>query len=227
LETNAPADDVILVDGHGTPSEAGFGALRLLGTLGAWDLGLWGRAGNRPAPLLVFRVDQARPSDDGLVVPVDRRYVREHGLGLELARVTGPWVLRGEIGALFSDDGELGDAVIWTLSAERWFGDGNLLVTVADNARDTPVDPLLLVDRTILPAVIAAWNRNEDWGNWRAVWTIALDHGDGLVEAEAGYNLTDEWKATLGLDLPYGSKEGGLGGLYAARRVYAALRRSW
>ena len=62
---------------------------------------------------------------------------------------------------------------------------------------------------------------------WKLVWTEGLKRGDGLVKMEAGYNLTDLWKVTLGGELPYGSEEGAFGALHSARRVHLALRRSW
>ena len=227
LEVRSPYGRIEYEDAENTPPKAGFGALRLLATIGDWDVGGWGRFGVRPAPLLVFRTDLAFPVPSGLAVPVERRYAREQGVGVEVSRVAGSWVLRGEAAALFSRDPDLGDALIGTLSAERGFGDGTLLVTLAGNAKDTPVDPALLFDRALLPALIVAWNRTEEWGSWKVVWTEGLKYGDGLLKAEAGYNATDLWGITLGGELPFGSVKGSLGALHAARRVHLALRRSW
>lgn len=227
LETGSPFGRIEFEDAENAPPRAGFGALRLLATFGDWDVGGWGRFGVRPAPLLRFRTDLAFLAPSGLTVPVERRYAREQGAGVEVSRVAGSWVLRGEAAALFSKDPDLGDALIGTLSAERGFGDGTLLVTLAGNAKDTPVDPALLFDRALLPALIAAWNRTEEWGSWKVVWTEGLKHGDGLLKAEVGYNATDLWRITLGGDLPFGSGKGSLGALHAARRVHLALRRSW
>jgi hypothetical protein len=210
-----------------TPPDMGFAALRLLYTFGEWDLGAWGRAGVRPTPLLDFRFDRATPTSSGLVIPIERRYAREEGGGIELSRIIGPWVLRAEAAALFSREHDLGDALIGSLSAEKGFGDGTLLVTLAGNAIDAPVDRSLLFDRAILPALIAAWNRTEEWGDWKLVWTVGLKHGDGLFKAEAAYNLTDLWKVTVGGELPYGASDGPFGALSAARRLHLALRRSW
>lgn len=209
------------------PPWEGFAALRLLATFGEWDLGAWGRFGVRPAPLLDFRFDQATPTPSGLNVPIERRYAREEGIGVELSRIIGSWVLRSEAAALFAGERDLGDALIGALSAEKGFGDGTLLITLAGNALTLPVDAQLLFDRAILPALITAWNRTEEWGEWKLVWTAGLKHSDGLLKMEAGYNLTDLWKVTLGGELPYGSTEGPFGALYAARRVHVALRRSW
>jgi hypothetical protein len=90
-----------------------------------------------------------------------------------------------------------------------------------------PVNPALLFDRAILPALITAWNRTEERGEWKLVWTTGLKHGDGIVKGEIGYNFSDLWKMTVGGEIPYGSAEGPFGGLNSARRVYMALRRSW
>lgn len=223
----SPAGQVAFEDAEKGPPKEGFGALRLLATFGDLDVGAWGRFGVRPAPLLDFRTDLSFVGPSGLTVPVERRYVREQAAGVEVSRVAGSWVLRGEAAALFSEDPDLGKALIGTLSAERGFGDGTLLVTLAGNAKDTPIDAALLFDRALLPALIAAWNRTESWGDWKAVLTEGLKHGDGLLKAEVGYNATDFWRLSLGGELPYGSEKGALGALHAARRVHLALRRSW
>jgi hypothetical protein len=209
------------------PPDVGFAALRLLTTVGEWDLGAWGRAGVRPAPLLEFRFDRAIAAPSGLTVPVERRYAREEAVGIEVSRIVSSYILRGEGAALFSRDRDLGNAVIGSLSAERSFGDGTFLVTLARNAISPPVDAAQLYDRAILPAIITAWNRTEEWGEWKVVWTAGLKRGDGMLKTEAGYKLTDLWKATLGGELPYGSEDGVFGALHAARRVHVALRRSW
>ncbi|OQX05619.1 MAG: hypothetical protein BWK76_27250 [Desulfobulbaceae bacterium A2] len=216
-----------VVEEDNSPPREGFAALRLLLGVGDWDLGGWLRGGVRPAPLLDFRHDRATAGDHGLVLPVERRYAREQGVGLELSRVVESWIVRAELAALFSRDPDLGDARIGTLSAERSFGDGTLLVTLAGNAVSPPVDAARLFDRAILPACIVAWNRTEEWGSWKLVWTGGLDHGDGLVKAELAYKLTDLWQLTLGGELPYGASDGPLGALHDARRVTLALRRSW
>jgi hypothetical protein len=227
LTTVSPSGDVAFVDVGNSPPRTGFGVLRILTAFGDWDLGAWGRFGVRPAPLLSFRTDLASPAPSGLIVPVERRYARENGAGVELSRVAGSWILRAEAAALFSDDPGLGDALIGTVSAERGFGDGTLLVTLAGNAKDTPVDEALLFDRAILPALIAAWNRTEEWGSWKVAWTEGLTHGDGLLKAEVAYNVTDLWRLTLGGELPFGSEKGPLGALHSARRAHLAIRRSW
>jgi hypothetical protein len=181
----------------------------------------------RSAPILDFRIDRATATPSGFSVPVERRYAREEAVGIELSRVIGSWIVRGEGAALFSRDPDLGNALIGALSAEKGFGDGTLLVTLAGNAVHPPVNAQLLFDRAILPSLIAAWNRTEDWGAWKVVWTCGLERGDGLLKGEIGYNLTDLWKLSLGADLPYGSDRGAFGALSAARRVQVALRRSW
>lgn len=227
LDTGSPERRIDYEDRENAPPEAGFGALRLLAAFGDWDVGAWGRFGVRPAPLLTFRIEEASPTADGISVPVERRHAREDGVGVELSRVVGSWVLRAEAAALFSGDRELGDALIGTLSVERGFGDDTVLVTLAGNAIEPPVDASLLYDRALLPALIAAWSRTAAWGACKVVWTVGLDHGDGLLDAEVGYDLADDWKVTLGGELPYGSENGPLGALHAARRVHLALRRSW
>ena len=218
---------VVLKDGTNDLPRGGWGAARLLATAGDWDVGAWGRTGVRPAPLLTPRPDLAYLDGDAVAVPADRRYAHEKGFGVELSRVTGAWVLRAEGAALFSSDEGLGDALVWTLGAERAFGDGTLLVTLAANARGTPVDPLLLFDRAILPAFLAVWQRTERWGSWRAVWTQGLRHGDGLVKAEVSWNATDALAFTFGADVPYGSRFGPFGARPDLRRARAGARFAW
>lgn len=227
LDTDPAAGGIDYEDRAHAPPQAGFGALRLLATFGDWDAGVWGRFGVRPAPLLTFRFDEASTTAEGITVPVERRYAREEGVGVELSRVVDSWMLRAEAAALSSDDRDLGDALIGTLSVERGFGDDSVLVTLAGNAKEPPVDAALLYDRALLPALIATWNRTAQWGSCRVAWTAGLDHGDGLFDAQIGYDLADAWKVTLGGELPYGPEAGSLGALHAARRVRLALRRSW
>lgn len=218
---------VYLVDGESAPPREGFGALRLLGTFGDWDVGLWGRGGARPAPLLSFRTDRPDFREDGVAIPTDRRFVHEKGVGIEVSRVVGALVVRAEVAGLFSKDEGLGDALLYTLGLERAFGDGTLLVTFAANGRGTPVDPALLFDRAFLPGLIVVWNRAERWGDWRIVVTEAFRHGDGFLKAEVSDNLTDVWKVTFGAELPFGSRYGPFGARDASRRVRLAVRRSW
>jgi len=225
-----PVPGVQLVDGESRPPRAGFGAVRLLGTFGAWDLGVWGRAGVRPAPLLEFEIPAAS-ADAALRIRANRRYTHEEGGGVELSRllsgVLDGWVLRAEAAALFSRDRELGNALLWTVSLERGFGDGTLLAIFAANARGEHVDPLLLFDRALLPGLILAWSRSERWGSWRVAHTTAFEHGDGLLVAEVAWQAADAWRVLAGGDYPYGSRFGVFGARGASRRLRLSLRRSW
>ncbi|MEO6324059.1 MAG: hypothetical protein ABIT01_07935, partial [Thermoanaerobaculia bacterium] len=200
---------------------------RVLLTAGAWDVGAWARTGVRPAPLLSVRLEQAMLTSDGVAIPADRRWAREQGVGVELSRVVGGFVLRAEGAALFSRDPELSDALIWTVGLERVIGDGSLVVTLAANARGTEVDPALLFDRALLPGVIAAYTRTERWGSWRVVALHAFRHGDGLVKAEVEDAVTDLWRVALGVEVPYGSGLGPFGARSATRRAHLSVRRSW
>jgi hypothetical protein len=227
VEETVAGDPVVLVDGEVDLPRTGWGALRLLATFGDWDVGAWGRTGVRPAPLLTARPDLAFPDGDAVAVPADRRFARENAAGIELSRVAGAFILRAEGAVLASDDPSLGDALVWTVGAERAFGDGTLLLTFAANARGTPVDPILLFDRAILPAFIAIWQRTERWGSWRAVWTQGLRHGDGLAKAEVSWSATDALALTLGADLPYGSRYGPFGARPETKRLRAGARWAW
>lgn len=214
------------------PPGPGFGALRLLASRDAWDLGAWGRFGVRPAPLLSFSPDPASPDPLRPVLLVRREYAREQAAGLEVSLLADPpllgaLILRAEAAALFSTDPALGDARIVALSAEKSWADATFLLTFADNLMDTPVDPALLFDRAFLPALIAAWNQAAPWGNAKLVWTAGLAHGDGLLKAQAAWAATDALTLTLGGELPYGPADGPLGALSPARRLWSALRWAW
>jgi hypothetical protein len=227
LKTGALPVGTAFEEAETSPPDIGFAALRLQSSFGDWELGGWGRGGVRPAPLLDFRNDQAVTTSTGLRIPVERRYAREEAFGIELSRIIDSWIIRGEGAALFSRERGLGNALIGAVSVERGFGDGTLLITLAGNAISTPVETAQLFDRAILPALITAWNRTEEWGEWKLVGTAGLKHGDGLFKAEAGYNISDLWKLTMGGELPFGSEKGPFGALGTARRAQIALRRSW
>ena len=227
VEETVAGYPVVLVDGSVDLPRTGWGALRLLATFGDWDVGAWGRTGIRPAPLLTARPDRGIPDGDAIAVPADRRFAREDAAGVELSRVTGPFILRAEGAVLSSTDPDLGDALVWTVGAERAIGDGTLLLTFAANARGTPVDPLLLFDRAILPALITIWQRSERWGSWRLVWMQGLEHGDGLAKAEVSWSVTDALALSLGADVPYGSRYGPFGARPEMKRLRAGVRWGW
>lgn len=222
-----PVSGVILEDGESHAPKTGFAAVRLLGNWGEWDAGVWARSGMRPAPLLVFRIDEVHPTPNGFAIPVDRRFVRESAAGFELSRVVGSWVVRTEAAALSSPDPELRSALIGAIGVEHAMGDGTFVATVAANARGTAIPAALLFDRSILPAFIAAWTQTESWGSWKLASTTALRHGDGLLKAEIVDHVTDEWTVATGGDLPYGPRSGPIGALREARRIWIGVRRSW
>ncbi len=185
------------------------------------------RAGRDPPLRRRPRPDRAYPDGDAVALPAGPRFAREDAVGVELSRLAGAWVLRAEGSLLSSEDPDLGHALIWTVGAERAFGDGTFLVTFAANARGTPVDPVLLFDRAILPAFLAIWQGTERWGSWRAVLTQGLRHGDGLAKAELSWNATDALALTLGADVPWGSRYGPFGSRPDLKRARAGARFSW
>ncbi len=227
IESPLPGVRVFLVDGENPVPRTGFLAVRLLATQGNWDVGLWGRSGVRPAPLLTPRMDRARPSPEGIAIPADRSYTHEEALGLEASRVTGAFILRGELAWLTSGDPQLGNAIIWTAGLERAFGDGNLLVTFAANAMGTERNPALLFDRALLPALISIWSRQEDWGSWRTVWMQGTRYWDGLVKVESTFSADDHLSFTPGVDWVYGSRRGPFGYRPDTARARFFTRYSW
>lgn len=219
---------VFLHDARDAVPRRGFGAFRLQYTWGQWDFGLWGRAGVRPAPLIEVESETGGDGgEDANPLVTHRRFANEGGVGLEVSRVAGAWVLRGEASILHSRDPDLGDALIWALGAERPVRDGSLIVTVMGNARATPINKAFLFDRAFLPGFIIACNQGEEWGSWKVAWVGTFQPAGGVLKAEATYDATDTWKLTAGTDLPHGARSSPLGALSGARRIRASVRWSW
>lgn len=217
-----PFEKEFLADTEGEPPPDGFVAVRLLLSHDDWDLGAWGRSGVLPAPVVYFRPVPGKP----LVEPRNI-WVREHGAGIEASRLVQSWILRAEVGALSSEGGVVEDALIWATGAERSWDEYTILVTFADNAGPRGKKENVPYDRALLPALIAAVNGQHPWGEWKVSWIAGLRKGDGLLRAEVGYLLTDEWKMVAGADYPYGPESGALGAQREGRRASGALRYSW
>jgi len=215
------------LDATTPPPAGGFQMARLQRNGAAWDVGGWARTGVRPAPLLAPRLDEATVEDDQTFVPLDRRFARETAFGVEATRTIGALALRAEVASFSSDDPELGNAVIWAVEAEYPFRRGTLMATLAGNLRDTPIDPLLLFDRSFLPGVIIATHQAENWGSWKLVWFATVRDVGGSLTAEADYHLSDTVKLVVGTDLPHGSVIRSPGTYWRARRARTAIRWSW
>lgn len=213
-----------LLEKESPPPHRGFGAVRLLGTFGDWDVGGWVRTGLRPAPLLSIRPDPASPNPFMPTLLAERRYVSESGAGLEVSRLLGAFIARVEGAYLSSPDGEVGESFLWSASVERGWGDGTLIATVAG---DDYEGGALLFDRAFLPVFIAAWNQAAGWGSWKLAVSAGLEKGDGLIKGECGYDISDNWKTVLGAEYPYGTASGPFGALKDARRAHLSLRYSW
>ena len=206
---------------------SGFEAARVEATLGPWDVGAWARAGVRPAPVLVPTLDTAERNTDNLTVPLDRHFARESAVGAQIARGYGGWLLRAELGVSHSHDPGLGDAATWTIGGSRIVGDGTFTATVAGNAVGVPVDPLLLFDRALLPAVILSVRQFEPWGSWRAGWLGTFHTVGGMLTTEVTRDLSDVVKVTIGADLPHGASLSPAEAFAGGTRARAALRWSW
>jgi hypothetical protein len=218
---------VTLVEGAWSVPRAGFQAARIEGTVGGWDVGGWARSGIRPAPVLVPRVDIAEHTDNGLVVPLERHFAHETAGGAQISRDYGGWIVRSELGVSHSSDPSLGDAVIWTIGGSRLVGDGTFTATVAGNAIEPRVNPLLLFDRALLPVVILAIRELEPWGSWRAAWLGTFHTVGGVLTTEVTRDLTDVVKLTVGADVPHGASLSPAEAFSGGKRLRAGVRWSW
>jgi hypothetical protein len=223
-----PSRTVTLVENPWTVPTAGFGAGRIMGTIGGWDLGAWARAGERPAPVLSPELDMsAQTSGAPLVVPVDRHFASERAVGGSASHAWGGWILDGELGVFHSGDPAVGDAAIWTIGGSRLVRNGLVTATVAANAIAPPTNPLLMFDRALLPAVILAVEEYESWGSWRIVGLGTFHTVGGILSVEATRNLTDAFGLTLGADLPDGAALSPATAFSGGKRGRVTLRWSW
>jgi hypothetical protein len=206
--------------------KSGFVAARVKSTIAGWDVGVWGRSGVRPAPVLDQEAD-VQPDVFPQVIPIGRHYAHERAIGGEVSRVVDGWVWRGEVGVLRSNDAELGDAVLWTIGTSRDVRDGTFTVTFASNAIEPPVNRLLLFDRALLPAIILAADELESWGAWKVAWLGTLHTIGGIMSAEVTKRLTEAVALTAGTDLPHGSELSPASAFAGGKRVRAALRWTW
>lgn len=219
---------VYLLESDDEPPVRGFETVRATIMNSTLDIGGWVRWGTRPAPLLELEDEEIEEGgDEPVFVAVRRRFVEESGAGIELTRVQGSWVVRGEIAFMRSADPDLGDALIWAISAERAVRDGTFIATAAGNARETPINKAFLFDRAFLPGFILALAQPESWGGWKIVWVGGLDPSGGVLKVDVAYDFSDYWKLTAGADLPHGARISPLGAMAGARRARVALRWSW
>jgi hypothetical protein len=219
--------DFFLLDAEERPPTRGFDVARVTVSGHQWDLGGWVRTGVRPAPVIVPLREQEEPRAEGTFVPLARRFAPEDAYGIEIVRGQGSWIARGELAYSTSRDPDVGTAVIWTLSVERPARQGAIMVTVAGNAIEPPINPLLLFDRAFLPHFIATSTQLEPWGSWRVLWLGTFRRVGGILELEVSRDLTDALKATIGADLPHGSQTSSPGAISRARRVHTGARWSW
>ena len=178
-------------------------------------------------PVLDLRLDLLVRSDASVTVPLDFHFTHEQAVGLQLARAFGGWVVRSEVGAFHATDSSVGDAVLWTIGGSHSVADTTFSATVAGNAVETPVNPLLLFDRALVPAVILATNQTTAWGNWRAAWVGTFETVGGLLTAEVTRDVSDVVKITAGTDLPHGAALSPTLAFSGGKRVRAGVRWSW
>jgi len=89
------------------------------------------------------------------------------------------------------------------------------------------VDPLLLFDRALLPAVLLSIRQFESWGSWRAGWLGTFHTVGGMLTSEVTRDLNDVVKVTIGADLPHGASLSPAEAFAGGKRVRAAMRWSW
>jgi hypothetical protein len=218
---------VFLDDATADPPRRGFQMARLEGRSPHWDAGAWVRTGTRPAPVLTSDVQIDAPPASDLFVAVRREFSREDGVGIDLSRDCGAWMLRGELAALRSRDTRVGDALLWSAEAERPVRAGTVFLTVVGNALESPAQPLLVYDRAYLPGFIAGTTQTEPWGGWRVSWVATVRKIGGILKTELTRDLGQSVKLTVGTDLPYGARLETPGAFWKARQVRATVRWDW
>jgi hypothetical protein len=219
--------DIFLVDMPSAVPRRGFAAARVAGLVGTWDIGVWARGGVRPAPIIELHEDLEEETARGTILPISRRYAEESGVGVQLSRPYRGWLVEGELAVLRSLDADLGNAVIWSVNCSHPVRTGTFLGTFAMNSVATPVDPLLLFDRALLPAFIVGVRQTESWGNWRAGWLATFSRVGGVLTADAVKDLTDVLKLTGGIDLPHGDAFSPARAFAGHKRVRAGVRWEW
>ena len=210
-----------------TVPKRGFGAARVSGMLGRWDVGAWARTGVRPAPILELHTELATTTDEGTVIPVGQRYADETGGGLQIAHEVIGWLVRGEVAVLNSSDADLGRAVIGAVSLSHPVRNGLFVGTFAFNGITPPVEPLLLFDRALLPAFLLGVRQSETWGAWKLGWLGTFDRIGGVLTADVTKDLTPVVKLTVGADLPHGDPFSPARVFAGDKRLRAAIRWDW
>ena len=219
--------DIFLKDLPSAVPRRGFVAARVAGLVGTWDIGAWARRGVRPAPIIELYEDLEEETAQGTILPIRRRYADESALGVQLSRPYRGWLVEGELAVMRSNDADLGNAVIWSVNCSHPVRTGTFLGTFAMNSVATPVDPLLLFDRALLPAFIVGVRQTESWGNWRAGWLATFSRVGGLLTADAVKDLTEVIKLTGGIDLPHGDAFSPARAFAGHKRVRAGVRWEW
>jgi hypothetical protein len=222
-----PGMPVAFVEQPWTVPSAGFGAGRVTGTLGAWDLGGWLRAGERPAPVLEPDLANESTTAGVLDIPLNRHFTTEQAAGGSVSHAVAGWIVQGELGIFHAKDADVGRAAIWTFGASRVVRNGIFTATIAANAITPPVDPLLLFDRALLPAAIMAVHELEDWGSWRVVWLATFHTVGGVLSAEATRQLTEALSVTAGFDAPHGAALSPATAFTGGQRLRTGIRWSW
>ena len=208
----------------------GFGAARISVPLGRWDTTVWGRGGVRPVPVLVpdlQGVSLTSASSEPVTVPLARHFSQERAAGVTLSRVAGGWTVHGELGLSASPDNDVGRAAIFSLGATHLVRSGTFTATIAANAVEPPVNPLLMFDRALLPCLILATHETESWGSWSAAWLGTFRTVGGVLGLEASRDVTDTVKLTVGAELPHGATLSPAAAFSGGERVRAGLRWSW
>ena len=219
--------DVFLQDATDPPPRRGFDMGRVMIRGNQWDLGFWVRTGVRPAPTVVLQREVGPDRPPGLLVPLTRRFSDEDGYGVEVVRGWGAWLARAEVAYLSSSDPEVGNALTWSVGAERAARNGLAIVTVSGNAIEPPVNRVLLFDRAFLPSFVATSTQLEDWGSWTVSWLATFHRIGGILEVEVGRDLTDVVRLSVAADLPHGSRTSSPGAISQARRLRSGVRWSW
>jgi len=209
----------ILVD-----SDAG---LRLTGFINGWGLSLNYLYQYDNQPTLNQRVDFV-PTPTVVITP---KYHRTHVLGGTFSGAFGDWVTRGELG-YFTDhyfittdaavpDGVAKSEELTYVLGIDWSGMRDTFISAQSFQCWLPgysagiVRPELDTSLTFL----IRRDFNNDTLSMELLWIASTNDGDGLVRLKLSYDLQDDLRIWLGLDLFYGDRDGLFGQIDDVSRV--------
>lgn len=153
-------------------------------------------------------------------VDVIPRYHRTHVLGGTASRAFGDWVVRGELGYfterffLTTDpsdaDGLIESAELSYVLGLDWSGIDETFIS-AQLFQSWLPERNSAMTREALDTTLTFLIRRESWNDTltaELLWLANLNDGDGLARPKVSYDVEDDVRLWLGLDLFYGGSDG-------------------